>query len=136
MATSSNLFAEVADPKYANNQKAPRSKHSPDPEPGKATKSTRCNPPLQSLVNDMTEPAEDQSGIKALGPALPSILKFMFDSDCTWEIDWQKIDLSNGFWRMIISTGAEHSFAFQMPTQATDMDTFFMVPSSLEMGEK
>jgi hypothetical protein len=47
----------------------------------------------------------------------------MFDTDCTWEIIWQKIDLSNGFWRMIISTGAEHNFAFQMPTQTTDMDT-------------
>jgi hypothetical protein len=83
-----DLSAEVADPKYADNQKAPRSKRSPDPESGKATKSTRRNLPLQLLVNDMTEPAEDQSGIEALGPALPSILKFMFDTDCTcWEID-------------------------------------------------
>jgi hypothetical protein len=37
---------------------------------------------------------EDQSRVEALGLALPSILKFMFDTDCTWEIDWQKIDLS------------------------------------------
>jgi hypothetical protein len=70
----------------------------------------------------MTEPAEqDQSGIEVLGPALPSILKFMFDTDCTcWEIDWQKIDLSDSFWCMIISTGAEHNFAFQMPIRATN----------------
>jgi hypothetical protein len=131
-----NLSTDVANPKYANNRKAPRSKHSPDPEPRKATKSTRCNPPLQLSVNYTTEPAKDQSGIEALGPALLSILKFMFDTDCTWEIDWQKIDLSDGFWRMIISTGAEHNFAFQMPTRATDTDTFFMVPSSLRMGWK
>jgi hypothetical protein len=82
-----NLSAEVADPKYADNQKAPRSKRSPNPEPRKATKSTRQNPPLQSSVNDTTEPAEDQSGIKALGPALPSIRKFMFNTNCTWEIN-------------------------------------------------
>jgi hypothetical protein len=37
---------------------------------------------------------------------------------------------------MIISTGTEHNFAFQMPTRATNMDTFFMVPSSLQMGWK
>jgi hypothetical protein len=110
-----NLSAEVTNPKYADNRKAPRSKCSPDPEPGKATKSPRRNPPLQSLVNETTEPAKDQSGVEALGPALPSILKFMFDTDCTWEIDWQKIDLSDGFWCMIISTGAEHNFAFQCP---------------------
>jgi hypothetical protein len=82
-----NLSVEVANPKYADNRKAPRSKRNPGPKPGKATESTRRNPPLQSLVNNITEPAEDQSGIKALGPALPSILKFMFDTDCTWEID-------------------------------------------------
>jgi hypothetical protein len=82
-----NLSAEVTNPKYVNNWKAPRPKCSPDPEPGKATKSTRHNPPLQSSVNNTTEPAKDQSGIKALGPALPSILKFMFNTDCTWEIE-------------------------------------------------
>jgi hypothetical protein len=74
-----NLSAEVADPKYTNNRKAPWSKCSPNCEPGKATKSTHCNPPLQLAVNDTTEPAQDQSGIEALGPALPSILKFMFE---------------------------------------------------------
>jgi hypothetical protein len=37
---------------------------------------------------------------------------------------------------MIISTGAEHNFAFQMPPWATNMDMFFMVPSSLQMGWK
>jgi hypothetical protein len=94
------------------------------------------NTRLQSLVNDTTEPAEDQSGVEVLGPALPSILKVMFDTDCTWEINWQKIDLSDGFGCMIISTGAEHNFAFQMPTRATNTDTFFMVPSSLQMGWK
>jgi hypothetical protein len=79
---------------------------------------------------------ENQSSVKALGPALPSILKFMFDTDCTWEIDWQKIDLSDGFWRMIISTRAEHNFTFQMPTRPQDKDIFYVVPLSLQMGWK
>jgi hypothetical protein len=83
-----NLSAEVANPKYADNRKVPWSKRSPDPEPGITTKSSRCNPPLQASVNDTTKPAEDQSGVEALGPALPSILKFMFDTNCTWEINW------------------------------------------------
>jgi hypothetical protein len=82
------------------------------------------------LVNNTTDPAKDQSGVEALGPALPSILKFMFDTD------WKKIGLSDGFWHMITSTGAKHNFAFQMPTRATDTDKFFVVPSSLQMGWK
>jgi hypothetical protein len=131
-----NLSAEVTDSKYADNRKVPRCRCGPNPKPGKATKSTCRNPPLQLSVNDTTEPAEDQSGIEALGPALLSILKFMFNTNCTWEIDWQKIDLSDGFWRMIISTGAEHNIAFQRPTRATNTDTFFVVPSSLQMGWK
>jgi hypothetical protein len=97
------------------------------------TKSTRCTPPLHPSVNETTVQVEVQSRVEALGPAFPSILKFMFETNCTWEIDWQKIDLSNGFWQMIISTGAEHNFAFQMPTSPQDKDTF---PSSLQMGWK
>jgi hypothetical protein len=58
----------------------------------------------------------------------------MFDTNCTWEIDWQKIDLTDGFWQMIISTGAEHNFAFQTPTRPQDKDTFYVVPSSLQFG--
>jgi hypothetical protein len=45
--------------------------------------------------------------VKALGTALSSLLFFMFDTECGWEIDWQKIDLSDGFWRMIVEAGKE-----------------------------
>jgi hypothetical protein len=129
-----NLSAEVANPKFTDSRKAPRSKRAVDPEPGKLTKSTHCTPPLHASVNETTVQAE--SRVKALDPALPSILKFMFNTNCTWEIDWQKIDLSNSFWRMIISTGAEHNFAFQMPTCPQDKDRFYVVPLSLQMGWK
>jgi hypothetical protein len=37
----------------------------------------------------------------------------MFDTNCTWEIDWQKLDLSDGFWQMVIESGEEYNFAFQ-----------------------
>jgi hypothetical protein len=61
-----NLSTEVADPKYADKWKAPHSKCSPDPESGKTTKSTRHSLPLQALVNDTTEPAEDSPVLKRL----------------------------------------------------------------------
>jgi hypothetical protein len=32
------------------------------------------------------------------------ILLFCFATDCAWEINWQKIDLSNGFWCIIVGT--------------------------------
>ena len=48
--------------------------------------------------NETTAPAADQSAAEALGTARNAILKIMFEVDATWEIDWQKVDLSDGFY--------------------------------------
>ena len=69
----------------------------------------------QASVNETTEEPEDQEAVKALGTALPSLLLFMFETKCDWEIDWQKIDLSDGFWRMIVEHGKEYNFVYQLP---------------------
>ena len=74
-----NLSAEVEMPEY-------RPK-------GKRRKVT----PKHPSVNETTTPAADQSGAEALGSARPAILKFMFEANCNHEIDWQKVDLSDGF---------------------------------------
>ena len=87
-------------------------------------------------VNETTEPAEDQKGVKELGTAVRSLLLFMFETDCEWEIDWQKIDLSDGFWRMIVEAGKEYNFVYQLPRRPGDTEDHFVVPSSLQMGWK
>ncbi len=87
-------------------------------------------------VNETTVPAEDQDPVQKLGRAVPELLRFMHDVDCTWEIMWQKIDLSDGFWRMIVEAGEEHNFVFQMPARPGDTTTYYVVPSSLQMGWK
>jgi hypothetical protein len=85
-------------------------------------------------VNETTEEAEDQDAVKALGSALPSLLLFMFETNCAWEIDWQKVDLSDGFWRMIVEHGKEYNFVYQLPPRPGDDGKFFVIPSSLQMG--
>ena len=70
----------------------------------------------------------------SLGSALPSLLLFMFETNCYWEIDWQKIDLSDGFWRMIMEHGKEYNFVYQLPPRPGDRGSFFVVPSGLQMG--
>ena len=67
----------------------------------------------QPSVNETTVPADNQDGVKALGTAMLSIMEFMFDTDPEWEIDWNKIDLSDGFWRMIVEHGSENNFCYQ-----------------------
>ena len=85
-------------------------------------------------VNEMTTPAEDQSAARALGTAKDAILKFMFETDPTWEIDWQKVDLSDGFWRMIVEHGEAYNFVFQLPARPGDTTRYYVIPAALQMG--
>ena len=85
-------------------------------------------------VNATTTQAEDQTAVKLLGTALADILLFSFETPCHWEIRWSKIDLSDGFWRMIVQTGAEYNFVFELPQQESDTQRWFVIPSSLQMG--
>ena len=101
-----------------------------------AQHSRRKKEPPHPSVNDITLPAEDQAAVKKLGKAMPALLRFMFETDCTWEILWQKIDLSDGFWRMIVETGKELNFVFQLPARAGDTTRYYVIPSSLQMGWK
>ena len=80
--------------------------------------------------------ANEQAAVKALGTAMGSILFYMFDTCSSWEIDWHKIDLSDGFWRMIIEEGKEYNFVFQLPMRPGDMERHYVVPASLQMGWK
>lgn len=88
-------------------------------------------------VNETTTDVDDQAPVKALGTAMHSILQFCFETKCDWEILWQKIDLSDGFWRMIVEAGKEYNFVYEMPPRPGDGGKrFFVVPSSLQMGWK
>jgi hypothetical protein len=60
----------------------------------------------------------------------------MFDIDPTWEIDWQKVDLSDGFWRMIVEHGETFNFVFQLPPRQGDTTKYYVIPAALQMGWK
>ena len=113
-----NLSAEVA-PAEADRSRRGRKRQRPHPS-----------------VNETTVAAEDQAAVQKLGQAIPALLRFMFETDCEWEIWWQKIDLSDGFWRMVVEAGAEKNFVFQMPPREGDTTRYYVIPSSLQMGWK
>ena len=87
-------------------------------------------------VNETTEDAEDQVAVQKLGQSVPALLRFTFEVDCEWELWWQKIDLLDGFWRMVVEGGAEFNFVFQMPPRPGDTGRHYVIPSSLQMGWK
>jgi len=99
-------------------------------------KGRRTNKHKLPSVNETTVPADDQAGVEALGTAMTSIMQFMFDTDPDHEIDWNKIDLSDGFWRMIVEDGKEWNFVYQLPRRPEDTEDHYVVPSSLQMGWK
>ena len=104
----------------------------------RATGRRRWKKRIHPSVNETTEAAAaaEQIAVKALGTALQSLLFYMFDTCSYWEIDWHKIDLSDGFWRMIVEAGKEYNFVFQLPMRDTDSERHYVVPSSLQMGWK
>jgi uncharacterized membrane protein (DUF485 family) len=89
---------------------------------------------LHPSVNETTVPADDQTAVKELGNVLPSIVLFMYEVPPPWTIYWQKIDLSDGFWRMVVQYAKRHSFAYELPAITTVVAKLFVIPLALQMG--
>jgi hypothetical protein len=93
-------------------------------------------PTLQPSVNATTAPAECQDAVQDLGNALPGLLAYMYDTNPEWTIHWSKVDLSDGFWRMIVDQASVLNFMYQMPKRADDEPVQMVLPSALQMGWK
>jgi hypothetical protein len=99
-------------------------------KPGSRRKTKRSHP----SVNDTTQPATDQAAVKRLGNTMSAALLFQLECPCHWEVLWSKIDLSDGFWRMIVRAGQEYNFVYEMPKHPSHPGDWFVVPSALQMG--
>jgi hypothetical protein len=102
----------------------------PKRKPGSRRKGKRTHP----SVNETSEPAADQEAVKRLGTTMAAALLFQLECPCHWEARWSKIDLSDGFWRMIVQAGKEHNFVYAMPQHPAHPGKWFVVPSALQMG--
>jgi len=90
--------------------------------------------PLQASVNDMTVPAPERSGVDHLGQVLPGLLQYMLDTPSEWTIHWSKLDLSDGFWRMVVQGGLEPNFLYVLPIRTPADPVHVVLPGSLQMG--
>jgi hypothetical protein len=100
--------------------------------PGSQRKQKR----VQASVNDTTLLAENQEVVKRLGSTMADALLFQFESPCNWEVWWSKIDLSDGFWQMIVQAGQENNFVYKLPGHPKHPRKWFVVPLALQMGWK
>ena len=90
-------------------------------------------------VNDATD--DSQAPLHAmyeLGRVLPRLIHAMATVSDSEPLLFAKIDLKDGYWRMVVPTDEEYNFAYVLPQLegSTDTDFDIVIPSALQMGWK
>jgi hypothetical protein len=88
---------------------------------------------LQEAVNDTTVPLAPRRLVREIGKVLPRIFEFMASTPEGQDILLSKVDLSDGFWRIIIEESARWNFCYVMP-DPPGASICIVVPSALQMG--
>jgi hypothetical protein len=73
--------------------------------------------------------------VKELGNVLPRILDFMSNVPAEEHIHFSKMDLADGYWRMVVEHEDRWNFAYVMPSPP-GTPTRLVIPSALQMGWK
>ena len=88
---------------------------------------------IQSSVNDTTEIKAPTIPVKEIGKVLHRLLHFMKMTRAGKWILFSKLDISDGFWRLVVRTEDSFNFAFVLP-QLPGQPTRIVVPSAVQMG--
>ena len=89
--------------------------------------------PLAQSVNNTTLKQSPEYPVKELGRVLPRILHFMATVPVEETIMFAKIDLSDGFWRMLVAESDKWNFAYVLPG-VVGQPTRLVIPHALQMG--
>ena len=107
--------------------------HSPRGGGKRARRAYASAVPLAPSVNDTTTKQSPEYPVKELGRVLPRLLHFM--AAVPWEetIMFAKIDLSDGFWRMLVAEEDKWNFAYALPGTVGE-SLKLVIPHALQMG--
>ena len=97
---------------------------------------TKGNPrpdPIQPGVNKTTIKLAPQEPVREIGNVFRRVVTLMDSAALDEVVMMSKIDLSDGFWRMLVQEDDMWNFAYVMP-DAPGTPTRIVVPSSLQMG--
>ena len=89
--------------------------------------------PFALSVNDTTAELAPLAPVKGLGNVLGRVVDFMAQVPKDEVVMFSKIDLSDGFWRMIVSDEQKWNFAYVLP-DIPGAPTRLVIPSALQMG--
>ena len=88
---------------------------------------------VQESVNDSTLLKAPTGPVKEIGRVLQRLLRFMKDVPPEQWILFSKLDISDGFWRMIVRGNDAYNFSYVLPQKA-GKPTRIVVPSAVQMG--
>jgi hypothetical protein len=88
---------------------------------------------LQASVNDTTVRLAPEAPVKELGNVLHRMLDFMASVPSEEHIHFSKMDLADGYWRMVVEPEARWNFAYVMPL-APGEPIRLVIPRALQMG--
>jgi hypothetical protein len=88
---------------------------------------------LQEAVNNTTVPLVPRRPVREIGKVLPRVFKFMASRPEGQTILLSKVDLSDGFWRILVKEAAQWNFCYVMP-DPPGAPVRIVVPSALQTG--
>ncbi len=87
----------------------------------------------QASVNNTMALRAPKEAVREIGKVLPPLLKYMRDTPAGLHILMSKLDISNGFWRLIVGEADCFNFAYVLP-QRVGAPCKIVVPSAVQMG--
>ena len=87
----------------------------------------------QESVNNSTILTAPSEAVKEIGKVFPRLLQYMHDTPEGLHILFSKLDISDGFWRLVVREKDSYNFAYVLPQQAGN-PTRIVVPSAVQMG--
>jgi hypothetical protein len=88
---------------------------------------------IQDSINDTTSKLAPTAPVHEIGKVLPRLFHFMASTPADQEIRLAKVDLSDGFWRLLVDPKQKWNFCYVMPDPA-GARVWIVVPSALQMG--
>jgi hypothetical protein len=93
----------------------------------------KMGPKMVESVNHNTTSRSPQAPVKLIGKVLSELFEFMAQSPPDADILLGKVDLSDGFWRMIVKPEHRWNFCYVLPQEA-GCPMRIVVPYALQMG--
>jgi hypothetical protein len=84
-------------------------------------------------VNDSTVLTAPTVPVKEIGKVLPRLLQYMRDTPAGLHILFSKLDISEGFWRLVVKEEDAFNFAYVLPQEARK-PCQLVVPAAVQMG--